>query len=247
MGTIVTFLLDKSGSMEAVKDDTIGAYNGYLDKLQEDPADMTFSLVQFDSISIETTCKNVPVSEAPKLTGTTYLPRAWTPLVDAAVKTIKAVEEAVALEKNRGSKVVIAIQTDGVENASREHTTIELQSLIKEKTALGWQFIFMGCGVDAYAQASQYGIARGSTLSYSKDRVATQNAFAATAQNTSSFARGASMSAGYSDAQKLASGDPTGWKKNAPLGANLPPMASLSPIPTPGKPEEPIVDNVDLK
>ncbi len=54
--------------------------------------------------------------------------------------------------------MVICIQTDGLENASTEHTWAELNLLIKEKAKLGWQFNFMGAGIDAYEQGRQMGI-----------------------------------------------------------------------------------------
>jgi hypothetical protein len=33
--TLVTFLLDETGSMETIKDDTIGGFNSYLSALKE--------------------------------------------------------------------------------------------------------------------------------------------------------------------------------------------------------------------
>jgi hypothetical protein len=48
--TIVSFLLDRTGSMEAIKDETIGGFNAYLDALEAEAGDLVvFTLLQFDS------------------------------------------------------------------------------------------------------------------------------------------------------------------------------------------------------
>ena len=207
--TLVTFLLDKSGSMGLILDDTIGAYNVYLDTLKTGDASdsIEFSSVLFDSMSVDKLYVNEPVKNVAALSRETYRPNGGTPLIDAAYKTIKAVETAIA-QREAQPKVVICIQTDGQENASREHTWEELQDLIKAKTAEGWQFNFMGAGIDAYDQGARMGISKGATMSYdSTDRAATRSAFAASAMNTASFAAGASSSTLYSASQKLSAGD----------------------------------------
>ncbi len=203
--TIVTFLLDRSGSMASVKDATIEAFNAYLDELKKGE-NITFSLLQFDTVSLDTTFKNQPVGEVTGLTHDNFLPRGGTPLIDASVKTIRAVEKAVA--EKPGSKVVICFQTDGQENSSREHSWSELQDLIKEKTALGWEFNFLGAGIDAYAQSSMMGLGAAQTMSYdSTDRVRTRVAFASRGEATMMFASGARADMSYTSAEKRAAGD----------------------------------------
>lgn len=202
--TSVTFLLDRSGSMEAIKGDTIGAFNAYLDGLQG--ADIEFSLVQFDSMSLDKVYVRVPVAQATKLDNNNYQPRGGTPLIDASYKTIKAVEHSLQGEST--TKVVICIQTDGHENASTEYTWEQLNALIKEKTALGWQFNFMGASIDAYSQGARMGISAGQTVSYNaQNTAATMDSFLASASNARSFAAGQSVNTNYSAQQKSASGD----------------------------------------
>jgi len=38
--TIVSFLLDRTGSMEAIKAETIGGFNAYLDSLEREAGDL---------------------------------------------------------------------------------------------------------------------------------------------------------------------------------------------------------------
>jgi hypothetical protein len=231
--TLVTFLLDRTGSMAAVRDDTIGAFNTYLDTLKGAPVD--FTLVQFDSVSIDKVCVRIPIDEVKPLTHDTYEPRASTPLIDAAYKTIKAVEASL----NGGNpKVVICIQTDGGENSSTEHTWDELNALIKEKAAAGWQFNFMEVGLDAYTQGAKMGIAAQSTVSYNiQDVVANRATFKNTASNTRAYAMGLASDTHYSADQKAQSGDQYARQ----VAQAVPPAAT----PKHSKPN-PIVDNFTL-
>jgi hypothetical protein len=206
-GTLVTFLLDRTGSMQSIKDDTIGAFNAYLETLKQSTSRIEFSFLQFDSISIDKVCVNTPIAEVKPLTMESYQPRASTPLIDAAYKTIEAVASAVE-RRDVKPKVVICIQTDGLENASTEHSWAELNQLIKEKSALGWQFNFMGAGIDAYQQGQRMGVAAAATVSYDRSSSdATRAAFAASATNTRRYAEGIAPTAAYTPDQKRAAGD----------------------------------------
>jgi hypothetical protein len=204
--TLITFLLDRTGSMEPIRDDTIGAFNAYLEGLQKGGAPIDFTFIQFDSMSIDKICVQTPVGQVPRLTRATYEPRASTPLIDAAYKTVKAVEESLAGDTE--TKVVICFQTDGEENSSIEHTCNELNALIKEKGKLGWQFNFMGVGIDAYNQGTRMGIAPQATVAYDhRDAQATRMAFGASAENACSYARAEAPDTAYRPAQKAAAGD----------------------------------------
>ncbi len=211
--TLVTFLLDRSGSMNSIKAATIEGFNAYLASLkQEKEASIDFTFLTFDTGSLDKVCVADPIASVVELTDAFYQPRGGTPLIDAAVKTIRATEDALKLRDSK-TKVVVAIQTDGFENASTEHTSEELRGLIAARTADGWEFLFMGAGIDAYSQAQQFGIAAANTMSYdAADLASTKAAFSASAGNTRSFGNLKTMSASYSGAQKTAAGDAF-WKK----------------------------------
>jgi hypothetical protein len=67
--TIVSFLLDRTGSMAAIKDETISGFNTYLDTLERDAGDLiAFTLLQFDSQSIDTLYAGAKLSEVRRLT-----------------------------------------------------------------------------------------------------------------------------------------------------------------------------------
>lgn len=206
--SLVTFLLDRSQSMESCRDATIEAFNGYLSGLQaEKEAKIDLTFLQFDTISLDKVHVSVPVKDALPLNRSTYQPRGGTPLIDASVKTINAVATSLT-QRDDKPKVIVCIQTDGEENASTEHTWEELQGLIKSKQAEGWEFNFMGAGIDAYQQGSRMGISMANTVSYDhRDRHATRSAFVAASANAASFSSGRSANTAYSVQQKVASGD----------------------------------------
>jgi hypothetical protein len=217
--TLVTFLLDRTGSMGVVREATITGFNEYLESLVGE--DIRFTLVQFDSSSTDVLCANKPVAEVLPLTHETYQPRASTPLYDAACKTIDAVQT--------DDKVIFVILTDGQDNCSRAFTHADLAERVRDKTAAGWQFVFLGAGIDAYAVASSLGISRGSTMSYNKSDRGTRHTFGAVARNTGLVASGAAATMDFSDDQKAAAGDPTVAKPAIPAVKSEGSPSSLVP------------------
>ncbi len=152
--TLVCLLLDRTGSMADVKQETIGGFNGYLDELVKKPESegIRFSFVQFDSISRDTIHKAVPLSKAQRLSEGTFQPRANTPLYDAIGQTIKEVELQVFKSPPK-TKVLFVVLTDGHENASSKFTYDSVRALIKEKEDKDkWTFSYIGIGPDAWAQ-----------------------------------------------------------------------------------------------
>lgn len=209
--SLVAFLLDRSGSMTSCRDATIEAFNAYVGTLKETPdAAIVFTFLQFDSqmgLRLEKVCVNVPIKDAPLLSRDTYQPRGGTPLIDAAVKTIQAVSAAVEARTDN-PKVIVCIQTDGQENESREHTWEQLRGMITLKQDEGWQFNFMGAGIDAYQQASKMGLNTAQTMSYDHTHIGTtRSAFAASAMNHAHFVQGMTTNTNYSAQQKMDAGD----------------------------------------
>jgi hypothetical protein len=206
--TLVTFLIDRSGSMQSCRDATIEAFNGYVGTLRDAKTPILFTFLQFDSQSLDKVHFEKPIKDVPDLDHGTYQPRGGTPLIEAATKTISALETAVAGKKDK-PKVVVCIQTDGQENQSGpEYTWAGLKSLIEAKTKEGWQFNFMGAGIDAYDQGGQMGIPAMAIMSYDHtDRLKTRAAFAAAASNTAAWGEGVRADTTFTMAQRASSGD----------------------------------------
>ena len=47
--THIAVILDRTGSMESIRDDTIGGFNAFLNQQKAEPGSATLTLVQFDS------------------------------------------------------------------------------------------------------------------------------------------------------------------------------------------------------
>ena len=112
----ITVVLDRTGSMQDIRDDVIGGFNGFLAAQQAEPIPATLTLVQFDSQDpYEVLHAARPIAQVPPLTAETYVPRASTPLYDAIGRGILDLEATVARlpEAERPAKVVFVIVTDG--------------------------------------------------------------------------------------------------------------------------------------
>jgi hypothetical protein len=185
--TFVSFLLDETGSMEPIKSDTIGGFNAHLDKLKQSRSEIVFSLVSFNSSNTRKRYVAEPIHSIPPLDASDYQPAAMTPLIDAAVKIIKATAEAVA-QRSDDPNVVIVMQTDGEENVSVEYTSADLATLVKEKEKAGWQFVFLGAGLDAFAAARQAGLHLDAARVVSYERARSREVFDALGENLVAFA-----------------------------------------------------------
>ncbi len=148
--TLVAFLLDRSGSMQCIKQETIGGFNGYLDEMLKKPEsrNIRFNFTQFDTVGIDQLCDCVPLKDVAKLNDSTFEPRGGTPLYDAIGRTIRYIEGKAATLK---AKVLFVTLTDGQENSSSEWSQATIKTLIKEKEVNDkWTFSYVGIGPDAW-------------------------------------------------------------------------------------------------
>lgn len=153
----VVFLLDMSGSMLGMEDDTIGGYNGYLDNMKDSDAKVT--TVLFNG-SHEMITNGKCIKNVKKLSRKQYIPGGLTALLDAIGDTIKYMDE-------KGSdKVLFIITTDGEENSSRRYTKEDIKRLINIHD--NWEFIYLGADIDSYSEASSIGIKSNRTSNYKK-------------------------------------------------------------------------------
>jgi Mg-chelatase subunit ChlD len=167
------FLLDRSGSMESCRDDTIGGFNSFVKDQVAVGGRLT--LIQFDH-EIETTFSDMELKNVKPLTTESFKPRGSTALLDAIGTTIKT---------KTGTPLVI-ILTDGHENASTKFTKSHIKDLVEQKTKDGWTFMYLGANQDAFAEAGSIGISSERTMNYDPRR--TPELFHALSQAVSSQA-----------------------------------------------------------
>lgn len=182
----VSFVLDETGSMQCVKQQTISGFNEYVDTLKKERGsnNIKFTLTQFNSSRIKVVYDGIALDDVVPLNDDSYRPSDLTPLYDAIGKTISALEGNLGKKK---ANVLVVIQTDGQENASSEYTQQNIFQLISKKKAEGWTFAFLGADQDAWLASQQIGISRGNTMIYKGSE--TLQAFAASASATVSYSR----------------------------------------------------------
>jgi len=113
-----------------------------------------------------------PIKEVPGLDVTTYVPRGNTALLDAIGRTITTLGETYAAmpENERPERVIVVIQTDGEENASKEYAADAIKAMITEQTSkYSWEFLFLGANIVAFAMADSIGIVRSKAMTFAAD------------------------------------------------------------------------------
>lgn len=158
--TEIVFILDESGSMRPVKDDTIGGFNQFVEDQKKLPGFADFTFVKFSDY-YKMVNEGVDIVDIPDLDGDSYTPTYSTALLDAVGKTIRSVKKRIeeATEGNKPGKVLFVILTDGEENASRKYDTSKIQDMVKEaRDKDGWEFLFLGADIDAWRGGSSMGI-----------------------------------------------------------------------------------------
>jgi hypothetical protein len=204
--THITVVLDSSGSMDAVAEDTIGGFNRFLADQQHADCPATITLVLFDGTR-EVVYTRKPVAEAPRLTRETYHTGGGTALLDAIGDSIaEAAREIKALpEQERPAKIIFVILTDGQENSSGEYTRDQVFKTIRERQEQhGWQFVFLGANQDAILEGGKFGIDAGNSLTFEPTGEGAQSAFNSASKFVQTFATLAGPPPSFSDADRKA-------------------------------------------
>jgi uncharacterized protein YegL len=168
--TDIIFILDKSGSMHGLEDDTIGGFNAFLDKQKalSDEARVTTILFDTKSSVLYDRCDLKAVKP---LTRKEYSVGNSTALLDAVGNAVHDFKHRQ--ESDDGSfdaeKVIFIITTDGHENSSHEYSYSAVKALIEEQKSKGWEFIFLGANIDALGTAEMMGVSRSRSKNYHND------------------------------------------------------------------------------
>ncbi|MBR4972107.1 MAG: VWA domain-containing protein [Oscillospiraceae bacterium] len=174
--TELVFILDRSGSMAGLENDTIGGFNAMLEKQKKQPGEAFISTVLFDNQS-EVIHDRVPLDRIRKLTREEYYVRGCTALLDAVGSAIHHISNVhkYAREEDRPEKTLFIITTDGMENASRQYSYESVREMIRrQKEHPGWEFLFLGANIDAVQEAARFGISKEYAANYHADSKGTR-------------------------------------------------------------------------
>jgi uncharacterized protein YegL len=208
--THITILLDRSGSMASVKDDTIGGLNQFLAEQKKVKGEATLTLNQFDD-QYETVIDAADIQSAKPLTNKTFIPRGNTALLAAIGKSVDETGETIKnkQEHDRPEKVIFVIVTDGQENHSqhvdwaKDKTKAAISAKIKHQTEVyKWEFVFIGANQDAIAEAADIGIGADMALNYASNAIGTQALYASAGSNLRAVREGRKSSMSWTNDQR---------------------------------------------
>lgn len=168
--TDITLVVDRSGSMEAIRADAEGGVNTFLTDQAGQPGEALVTLVQFDT-SYEFVHRGVPVKEVPRYE---LVPRGGTALLDAVGRAINETGERLSkmAEADRPGLVVFVVMTDGEENSSQEFAKATIKKMIEhQQSTYNWQFTFLGANQDAFAEAGSIGMTAAGTANFAASKV----------------------------------------------------------------------------
>ena len=173
--TELVFILDRSGSMGGLEADTIGGFNGMIEKQKREEGDAFVSVVLFDDRT-EVLYDRVDLRKVEPMNDKQYYVRGCTALLDAiggAIHHIKNVHR-YAREEDVPEKTLFIITTDGMENASRKYTSEKVKKMVEhEKEKYHWEFLFLGANMDAVQVAGKFGIDANRAVRYECDEAGT--------------------------------------------------------------------------
>ena len=185
--TEIVFILDASGSMSGLESDTVGGFNGMIERNREEPGEAVVSTVIFNDKS-RVLHDRIDIRKVPRLTRRQYRCCGCTALLDAVGGAIKHVDlvQGVLPDGYKADKVLFVITTDGMENASRRFSYAQIKNMIERQRKQGWEFLFIGANIDAGAEAEQLGIERDRAADYLADEQGTEVLYAAMASAVAS-------------------------------------------------------------
>jgi hypothetical protein len=177
--TAICLLIDRSGSMQLNLKVTQDVIDEYVQAQAAAPGQVTVRIVQFDApdawMGKEEApagdwylvhCPSTPAKDVPPFL---LQPRGMTALYDAVVITVDefGAELGALPENERPGTVVLAILTDGEENASTRYNNLDVKARITHQIdAYRWHVVYLGANQDAVLEGAKMGIPMASSITY---------------------------------------------------------------------------------
>lgn len=191
-------LLDRSGSMTSLWEETLTAINGYVHDVTKGGVDTEVTLAVFDrhsgSFCFDVLRDQVPAAGWKDVTADELSPRGYTPLNQAVHRIVQMAQVA------NPDRLAMIVVTDGHENASDPEFSHEsAKAALQDCRRRGWQVIFLGADFDNTQQAATLGVGLGQTVTMSSQNIGATLRATATKRSTYGIT-GQSMS--YSDEER---------------------------------------------
>lgn len=169
--TEIVFIMDRSGSMSGLEADTIGGFNGTIEKQKDEDGEALVSTILFNDTS-KVLHDRVNLKTIEPMTKKQYHVGGSTALMDAMGDAIHHIGNVhkYAREEDRPEKTIFIITTDGYENSSQKYSATKVRQMVEhQKQKYGWEFIFLGANIDAVETARAYGIEESRAATFIND------------------------------------------------------------------------------
>ena len=197
--TEIVFILDRSGSMNGLEADTIGGFNSMIEKQKKETGEALVSTILFDNAA-EVIHDRVSLKDIRELTSRDYCVKGCTALLDAVGGAIHHIGNIhkYARPEDVPEHTLFIITTDGMENASRRYSSMEVKKMItRQKEKYGWEFLFLGANIDAVETAAGFGIGADRAVNYRADSQGTQLNYEVLGDAVSAVRQSAPLTAGW--------------------------------------------------
>lgn len=185
--TEVIAIMDKSGSMISLKDDSIGGFNQFIEDQQNNPNDIRVTLTLFDT-KFKTLYEEKSVHDPGiKLDKDNYRPSGMTALLDAIGYTLNSALERFKEKdtKDIPGKVIVVIITDGQENSSKTYQNDSIKDLINKLKKKGWEFVYLGANQDSFTEAGKIGVEM--SFDYNASSIGTQALYSTISETVTAY------------------------------------------------------------
>ena len=198
--TELVFILDRSGSMAGLESDTIGGFNGLIDKQKKVDGKAFVTTVLFDNQQ-KTVHDRVDLAEVAPMTEKEYYVGGSTALLDAVGDTVTHIEKIhkYVRPEDVPAHTMVVITTDGMENSSHRWRAADVKKLVEKKKEGGWEFLFLGANIDAVSEAARFGIDADRAVRYCNDSVGVRKNVSAVGKAMASLRRDACMPASWKE------------------------------------------------
>lgn len=190
MKTHITFVLDSSGSMSEIEDDTKGGFNTFLHEQRDQPGTASVTLYDFNT-NVELVYRDYPIEDAPELDNQNYTPSGRTALHDAIYRAVTETADHLSEidPTEQPDNIIVVVLTDGKENASETHQERVREQVEYRRKEHDWEFLFIGANQDAALTASSMGMDADRSLNMAHNSEGAQAAYESTSERISQARR----------------------------------------------------------
>lgn len=171
-GVLIHVVLDESSSMNSCREDTINAFNEWLEGQKSQEGECFLTLSKFNGHNVDYIINEKPIQEVEPLTEHTYKPGGSTNLHDAIGDNLKRIDNQ--LRENRRKHrpgVIVVVLTDGQENSSNKYQKDDIKAMVEDREGKDWLFMFLGANIDAFDEGSGLGFRADTTLQYNTNNM----------------------------------------------------------------------------